>query len=43
VGSKLDPSKAEIRRLLADDAALTGQRIRADRAVGVRWWQDDRR
>jgi transposase len=28
VGSKLDPFKAEIHRLLGQDAALTGQRIR---------------
>jgi transcriptional regulator with XRE-family HTH domain len=41
--SKLDAFKPVIHRLLSDDATITAQRIRADHAVGIRWWQDDRR
>ena len=43
-GSKLDPFKDEIHRLLKDDPEAAGAADpRADRAAGVRWRQDDRR
>jgi transcriptional regulator with XRE-family HTH domain len=43
-GSKADPFKPEIHRLLARDAAMTAQRIRELIApFGLRWPQDDRR
>ena len=43
-GSKLDPFKDEIHRLLREDPKLPGVRgPRADRAAGLRRRQDDRR
>jgi len=43
-GSKLDPFKDEIHRLLKDDSAMAGQRIRELIApLGFCGWQDDRR
>ena len=43
-GSKLDPFKDEIHRLLGEDPKLPGSADpRADRAAGVRRRQDDRR
>ena len=43
-GSKLDPFKDEIHRLLGKDAGDPGSTDPgADRAVGVCWRQDDRR
>jgi len=42
-GSKLDPFKDEIHRLLRVDPKFPGQRIREDRAAGLCGRQDDRR
>ena len=43
-GSKLDPYKDEIRGLLKDEPGVAGAAgARVDRAVGIRWRQDDRR